>query len=215
MSETTGATIESHFAYLFEPELIKEMQAHGQTKRLSAGTQIMEIGDNVEYMPLLMEGSIKVMTEDDEGQDLLLYYLEPGDTCAVTLNCCNRSTKSSIRAVIERDSLLHMVDVDKMDEWMATYKSWRSFVLESYNNRLQEMLTAIDNLVFNSMPQRLRSYLKDKVWAQKSTTIETSHAQIANDLHSSRVVISRLMKQLEKEGLIKQYRGKIEVLDIN
>ncbi len=152
------------------------------------------------------------MTEDKKGDELLLYYLEFGDTCAVTLNCCTRKSKSTIRAISESEVELVFVPVEKMEDWMVKYSSWRNYVLESYNTRLNEMLLAIDNIVFNSMEERLKNYLRDKVIVSKSTNLNISHLEIANDLHSSRVVISRLMKKLEKEGLIEQTRNKVSYM---
>ena len=169
----------------------------------------------ITHMPLVIEGSIKVLTEDKEGHDLLLYYLELGDTCAVTLNCCTRKSKSSIKAITEEATEVLFVPVEFMEEWMVKYKTWRAFVLDSYNARLGEMVHAIDNLVFNSLEERLVKYLRDKAWVTKSNIIKTSHYQIASDLHSGRVVISRLMKKLEKQGIIKQSRNTVEFLEFS
>ena len=160
-------------------------------------------------MPLVISGSIKILTEDKEGSELLLYYLEMGDTCAVTLNSCSNSSKSTIKAVAESTTELLFIPVEKMDDWMVNYKSWRKYVMESYQFRFKELLAAMDNIVFNSMEERLKNYLNDKSLIAKSTTLPITHLEIANDLHSSRVVISRLMKKLEKEGLITQTRNKI------
>jgi len=204
--------LQDKFLYLFEEELLDEMCQYGTSKHFSSDEILIDIGDVISHMPIVTSGSIKIMTEDKNGDELLLYYLEFGDTCAVTLNCCTRKTKSTIRAITESEVELIFVPVDKMEEWMVKYTSWRNYVLESYNSRLNEMLQAIDNIVFNSMEDRLKIYLKDKVMIGKSKTIIISHLEIANDLHSSRVVISRLMKKLEKVGLIKQTRNKIEYL---
>jgi len=203
------------FQYLFEPELINEICTSGQLKRFDPEITLMEIGTLITHMPLVVSGSIKIMTEDKEGQELLLYYLELGDTCAVTMNCCTRKTKSTIKAITEDNTEILFIPVEMMEEWMIKYSSWREFVLESYNTRLNEMVDAIDNLVFNSLEERLIKYLKDKAWVNKSSTIHTSHYQIANDLHSGRVVISRLMKKLEKKGIIKQSRNSVEFLEFS
>jgi len=200
------------FEYLFEKELLDEMCRYGQSRSFQPDEILIDIGDTITHMPIVLSGSIKVLTEDKKGDELLLYYLEFGDTCAVTLNCCTRKTKSTIRAVSESEVELVFVPVEKMEEWMVKYGSWRNYVLESYNTRLNEMLQAIDNIVFNSMEERLKNYLKDKVLVSKSRILTISHLEIANDLHSSRVVISRLMKKLEKEGLIGQTRNKVEYL---
>ena len=203
----------ARFQYMFEPELINEMCRFGNFKRFENDSIIMDMGETVTHIPLVLSGSIKVMTEDEEGRELLLYYLELGDTCAVTLNCCSRKAKSSIRAIAESFTELIMIPVEKMDEWLVKYKSWRTFVMESFNTRLNEMLEAIDNLAFNNMEERLYKYLRDKVMVTKEPTLSISHYQIANDLNSSRVVISRLMKKLEMDGKIKQHRNKVDILE--
>ncbi|MEO1624507.1 MAG: Crp/Fnr family transcriptional regulator [Bacteroidota bacterium] len=192
---------------------MEELCAYGRMQQFEESDVLMEIGQGITHIPIILSGSVRILTEDKEGQELLLYYLETGDTCAVTLNCCTRKAKSRIRAQAESTAELLFIPVDKMEEWLIRYHSWRNFVLDSYSGRLDEMLLAIDNLVFNNMEERLIKYLKDKVWVNKSPTLQITHYQIANDLHSSRVVISRLMKKLEKDQKIIQHRNKVEVLD--
>ncbi len=203
--------IKERFQYIFEKELMDEMYKDGHVKQFSAGTQIMDIGQKLTHMPLILSGSVKILKEDDESNELLLYYLEWGDTCAVTLNCCTKPGKSLIKGITELDSEILFIPVEKMEDWMIKYRSWRSFVLESYNSRLNEMLDAIDNLAFNNMETRLVKYLRDKVMINKNAKLHTTHFEIASDLNSSRVVISRLMKRLENEGLIIQHRNYVEV----
>ena len=204
--------LHQRFEFLFEPELINEICKSGNIRVFKPDDEIIDIGMRITHMPIVISGSIKVMTEDKDGDELLLYYLELGDTCAVTLNCCTKKAKSTIRAITETDAELLFVPIEKMEEWMIKYKSWRNYVLDSYNERLNEMLAAIDNIVFNSMEERLEKYVKDKAWIAKSATLNLSHQDIANDLHSSRVVVSRLMKKLEKNGVIRQHRNKVVVL---
>ncbi|SOE20154.1 CRP/FNR family transcriptional regulator, anaerobic regulatory protein [Spirosomataceae bacterium TFI 002] len=203
------------FSFLFEPELIDEICQSGKLKEFDIDACIVDIGDKIEFMPLVVSGSIKIMVEDKEGDELLLYYLEVGDTCAVTLNCCTHKAKSTIRAIAESKVEVLFVPAEKMEDWMVKYKSWRNYILESYNTRLNEMVGAIDNLVFNSMEDRIKKYLRDKAFVGKSSSLHITHNDIANDLHSSRVVISRLMKKLEKEGIIKQNRHKVEFLEFS
>jgi CRP/FNR family transcriptional regulator, anaerobic regulatory protein len=199
------------FQFLFEPELINEICKTGMIKTYKEGSILMEIGQTLSHMPLVITGSVKVMKEDKEGNELLLYYLELGDTCAVTLSCCTKPSKSSIKAIAESDAEILFIPVEKMEEWMVKFKSWRGFVLDSYNVRLNEMLEAIDNLAFNNMEERLYKFLRDKVMVTKESKLHITHFQIANELHSSRVVISRLMKKLENEGLVIQHRNYVEV----
>lgn len=206
--------LHDRFQYLFEEELIDDICRYGKTKTFEADSMLIDIGDTITHMPLVVSGSVKIMTEDEEENELLLYYLELGDTCAVTMNCCTKRSKSSVRAQTETPSEIIFVPVEKIDEWMVKYKSWRTYVIDSYNGRLNEMLAALDNIVFKSMEQRIKKYVVDKAWVTKSEEIKISHADIANDLHTSRVVVSRIMKKLEREGIIKQSRGSIHVLKI-
>ncbi len=203
--------LQQHFQFLFEEALIQEMCSVGMIKSYPEDAVLMEIGQVLTYMPIVLTGSLKVMKEDKEGNELLLYYLELGDTCAVTLSCCTKPSKSGIKAVTESKSEIIFIPVEKMEEWMVKYKSWRGFVLDSYNVRLNEMLDAIDNLAFNNMEDRLIKYLRDKVYVTKESKLHITHFQIANDLHSSRVVISRIMKKLENQGVIIQHRNYVEV----
>jgi len=205
--------LHQRFEFLFEPKLINEICQNGNLRVYKPDKEIINIGMLITHMPLVISGSIKIMTEDKDGDELLLYYLELGDTCAVTLNCCTKKAKSTVRAVTETDAEILFVPVEKMEEWMIKYKSWRNYVLDSYNVRLNEMVSAIDNIVFNSMEERLEKYIRDKAWIAKSATLNLSHQDIANDLHSSRVVVSRLMKKLEKNGIIRQHRNRIVVIE--
>jgi CRP/FNR family transcriptional regulator len=199
------------YGLFFEPELIAEIVDVAFLNSVRQGDVLINIKDNIKHMPLVISGAIKVLREDNDGDELLLYFLERGDTCAMTMTCCIGNAKSEIRAIAETDTELLMIPVQKMSEWTAKYSTWRTFVFESYNSRLKEMLEAIDSLAFLNMHDRLFKYLIDKVKINGSTTITNTHQEIAYDLNSSRVVISRLLKQLEKEGKLKLFRNKIEV----
>lgn len=207
--------LENKFAAMFEPKLINEICKNGNIRIFKPNEVLVDIGMLITHMPLVISGSIKIMTEDEKGDELLLYYLEMAETCAVTLNCCTRKSKSTIRAITETDAEILFVPVEKMEEWMIKYKTWRTYVLDSYNERLNEMVKAIDNIVFHSLEDRLRMYIKDKAWIAKSAILNISHQDIANDLYSSRVAVSRLMKKLETENFIEQQRNKIIVVEYN
>ena len=165
-------------------------------------------------MPLLVSGAIKILREDEDGDELILYFIEQGDTCAMTLSCCLGNSKSEIRAIAETDTKLIMIPVAKMEEWLGKYKTWQKFVLQSYHNRMSELLEAIDTIAFLKMDERLFKYLKDKAMVNHNELIHVTHQQIARDLHTSRVVISRLLKTLEIDGKIELHRNNIKVLDL-
>lgn len=206
--------LQEAYGFLFEKDLLEEIVRIGTLKSVKAGDRIIEIGEYVTGMPLLISGAIKILREDTQGDELLLYFLERGDTCAMTLNCCMGRTKSEIRAVAETDVTFIMIPIEKMEEWTAKYRTWRNFVFESYHSRLTEMLDAIDAIAFLNMDQRLMRYLRDKAMVNGREDIQSTHQQIAYDLHTSRVVISRLLKKLELEGKISMQRNKIKVIDL-
>jgi len=200
------------YGYIFEEALIDEIVKVAAFKEFKADDYLIEIGDYIKSMPLLLHGAIKILREDDNGDELLLYFLERGDTCAMTLTCCMGQAKSRIRAIAETDGSLLMIPVGKMEDWLTKYKTWRNFVFDSYNVRLMEMLEAIYTLAFMNLDERLYKYLTDKAKVIGNTEIHNTHQEIAYEMHTSRVVISRLLKALEIEGKIKLHRNKIEIL---
>jgi CRP/FNR family transcriptional regulator len=133
----------------------------------------------------------------------------------MTMTCCMGQTKSEIRAIAETDAKLIMVPVQKMEEWTAKYKSWRNFVFESYHSRLNELLHTMDSIAFDKMDERLLNYLKEKARVNNDQTLYNTHQEIAYELHSSRVVISRLLKKLENIGKIKLHRNYIEIINLD
>ncbi len=201
------------FHYVFDDFIIRNISEHGTLKRFDTNDIIIDIGQELTHIPLLVEGNIKVMKEGHEGHELLLYVLESGDTCSMSLTCCMAKSKSKIRAVADKDSNVIMIPNAKMSEWFHSNESWRNFILQSYQVRFNEMLETIDTLAFMKMDERLFKYLIDSVKLNSSKTIVKTHQDIAEDLNTSRVVISRLLKQLENEHKIKLNRNKIDVLD--
>ena len=204
--------IKQTYGYVFEDKLIDEIAEASLLRDFKEGDILIDFGDSIRKMPLLISGAIKILREDFDEGELLLYFIEKGDTCAMTMACCLGETKSEIRAVAETKGTVVMIPVNKMEEWLGKYKSWRNFVFNSYNNRLKEMLYAIDNLAFMNMDERLLNYLNEKVKINNSNEINNTHQEIAYDLHTSRVVISRLLKAFENKGRIKLKRSSIIVL---
>ena len=206
--------LKENFSTLFEDALLEEINQVGVLKEVKEGEKLIEIGDYVRSMPLLISGAIKILRDDKDGDELLLYFLERGDTCAMTLTCCLGQTKSEIRAVAELDTSLIMIPIQKMEEWTGKYKSWRNFVFQSYHARLTEMLETIDNIAFMNMDERLVKHLRSKKKIAKDSIINSTHQEIAYELHTSRVVISRLLKKLESMGKIELYRNSIKIVSL-
>ncbi len=201
--------LQQTYGYLFEDKLIDEIAEVSLLRDFKEGDVLIDFGDSIRKMPLLIKGAIKILREDFDEGELLLYFIEKGDTCAMTMACCMGETKSEIRAVAETKGIVVMIPVMKMEEWLGKYKSWRNYVFNSYNNRLKEMLSAIDNLAFMNMDERLLNYLQEKSKINNSNEIHNTHQEIAYDLHTSRVVVSRLLKALENKGKIHLNRASI------
>ena len=203
-----------NYAHLFEQELMSEILATGTYKKVNEGHELIDIGSFIEFMPLIISGAIKILREDDKGDELVLYYIEQGDTCAMTITCCLGQTKSKIRAVAEVETELLMIPIQKISEWMNKYPTWQNFILQSYHERMQELLEAVDTIAFLNMDKRLLKYLKNKAMVNRDEVIQITHKEIANDLYTSRVVISRLLKALELKGEITLQRNQITVLNL-
>lgn len=200
------------YGFVFEDDLIVEISKVSKFHSFNEGEILIDFGNYIKNMPLLINGAIKILREDFDEGELLLYFIEKGGTCAMTMACCMGQNKSEIRAIAETNGIVIMIPIEKMEEWLGKYKSWRTYVFNSYNNRLKEMLSAIDNLAFMKMDERLLGYIREKVKINKTRTVQNTHQEIADDLHTSRVVISRLLKALENDGVIRLNRASIELL---
>lgn len=200
-------------AEILEPELLKEMQEKSQHMHVPAGEVILEIGQVIRVMPIVTKGSLKVVRENDEGQELLLYYVNANETCAMTFTCCMMQNTSEVRAIAEDDVELLAVPIKLMDEWMSKYPSWKSFVMRTIRVRFNELLKTIDNIAFKKLDIRLVDYLKEKSRSSGSSLINLTHQQIADEMATSRVVVSRLLKQLENQKKVLLYRHQIKLLN--
>ncbi len=208
------ADLEKHYGYVFEKSLLEEIEKVGRLMEVKQGDILIDLNQEIRFMPLLFEGAIKILREDKEGDELLLYFIEKGDSCAMTFSCCMGSGTSEIRAVAEVDTRLVMIPVTHMEQWMEKYQSWRRFVLDSYHGRMTELLETVDTLAFMKMDERLLKYLQDKAMVTHDDVIHATHQQVALDLHTSRVVISRLLKRMEREGKISMERHAIKLLQL-
>ena len=204
--------LQQKFAHTLDEDLITEISKNGIFKNFKKDDIIIDINQSLNFIPLLLTGDIKIIREDSDGNELLIYFLEAGETCTMSLTCCLGTTKSKIRAVAEKDSSLVMIPVQNMQTWFHNNASWRNFILQSYQIRFDEMLEAIDSLAFMKMDERLYKYLKNMAMVDESKTISIKHQDIAEDMNTSRVVVSRLLKKLENENKIKLGRNKIEVV---
>jgi CRP/FNR family transcriptional regulator len=197
---------------VFEPQLIQEILNIGRLKRVSAEEMIISNETEGNEIPIVLDGLLKVMRQDKNGNEVFLYFLEGGETCAMSITCCIEGKKTAFHVMAEEDSSLWMIPMTYMDEWIAKYPSFRKFVFHSYQVRFDELLNTIDSVVFLKMYQRLHKYLLDNTQASGTFVVNKTHQQIANEMNTSRVVISRLLKQLEKEEVIELHRNSVVIL---
>ena len=200
------------FESLFERELVKEIYDTATPMSVNAGDIILDYGQTIRQIPIITKGSVKVLREDDEGRELLLYYVNANESCAMTFTCCMEQSISEIKAVAEDDVEFLAVPVGVMDSWLVKYPSWKNFVMRTIRVRFNELLNTIDHIAFQKLDERLVTYLKEKAKATGSSLINLSHQEIANELASSRVVISRLLKKLENDKRLLLYRNQIKLL---
>ena len=198
----------------FEPELLEILDKNAIERSFHAGEEIVRTGQYIKSTVLVLSGRIKIYRQNDEGSEFLIYYLGPGEACAVSLICALQSQTSEITAKAVEDTDVLMLPVQLMDELMIKFKSWSHFVIQTYRNRLNEMLTVIDNIAFKNMDERLEFYLKRSKTDSGKLILNLTHQQIADDLNSSREVISRLLKKMEQLGKIKLNRNSIEIIDL-
>lgn len=202
----------TNFEAFFEPALVTEMYQFGVITNYKEGDIIMDYGKYIRMMPMVLKGTIKVYRMDEEGNEILLYYLSSTESCSMAYSCCVEAKKSEVKAIAEDDVELLAIPHLKLDEWLCKYPSWKNYIMRSFNVRFLELLKSIESIAFHKLDERLIAYLKEKQRLSGSSVIKASHYLIADELATSRVVISRLLKQLENDKKIIMYRNEIKLL---
>jgi CRP/FNR family transcriptional regulator len=204
--------IMEQFKQIFEPELLREFEDIATHVLAKEDDIILNIGETVRVIPIVLSGTLKISRIDENGHELLLYYVSPKESCAMTFTCCMQQFPSEVKATAEDDVEFLAIPISAMDEWMMKYPTWKSFVMKTIRVRFNELLKSIDQLAFQKLDERLIHYLKEKSKATGSSLINLSHEQIANEMASSREVISRLLKKLENDNKLLLYRNQIKLL---
>lgn len=200
------------FSEIFEPALLAEVESKSMLIEVKSGDVMLNIGQTIRAVPLLVSGVIKVSRITDEGQELLLYYVKEGESCAMTFNCCMLAQTSVIKGAAEEDSVLVCIPVNLMEEWMVKFPSWKKYVMTTILGRFTEMIKAIDDVAFKKLDERLIGYLKEKSRVTGSAVLNLTHQQIGDELGTNRVVISRLLKKLEHDKKLLIYNKQIKLL---
>lgn len=197
---------------IFESGLLKEFEEVVKQVSIKEGETLLEIGQTVRVIPIVLSGTLKISRIDEDGNEILLYYISPNESCAMTFTCCMEQFPSEVQVTAEDDVEYLAIPITKMDEWMRKYPSWKGFVMKTMRSRFNELLKTIDQIAFQKLDERLVHYLIEKSKATDSTLINLSHEQIARELATSRVVISRLLKKLENDKKVLLYRNQIKLL---
>ena len=192
--------------------MVKEIHQFGEVKYFKEGDVIMDYGKYIRMMPLIIKGTVKVFRLDENGNEILLYYLSSYESCSMAYSCCMEAKKSEVKAIAEEEVELVAIPHIKLDEWLCKYPGWKNYIMRSFNERFLELLKSIESIAFHKLDERLIAYLKEKQRLAGSSVIKASHYLIADELATSRVVVSRLLKQLENSKKIILYRNEIKLL---
>lgn len=194
--------------YAFEKELMDEI-SQSDILELERGTVILREHQYIKNIPLVLEGSIKLRKTDENGREIVFYHITPGESCILSITSCLNEKESQAEAVAEHPTRLIGVDASKVRDWMNRYPGWRKFVISLYYDRMTELMTLVDLITFKSVDQRLFKYISDRA---VNNVVEITHQKLAGEIGTAREVISRLLKQMEKDNLIALERGKIIIL---
>jgi len=207
--------IHERFPFFKEPELVDAIANVAKEVNVAEGEPIIKVGEFIKSTPLITKGLLKIVRQDEDGHEILLYYLDGGNTCVMTVTCCMKQEQSKIKAIAEIDTHLLLIPFHYMDEWMRNFRSWRNFILQTYSARFEEMLSALDSIAFESLDNRLIRYLGEREHALGTEEFHITHQQIAQELNSSREAVSRLLKKLETSGHIVLGRNKIKIINLD
>lgn len=196
-----------------DPELNAEIEKNGRIKHLNKEEVLIRPGDEIFFIPIVLRGSIRVIRQDNDGKEAFLYHLYPGQTCAMSLTCCQAGRKSLIKAVAEDSTEILQIPIKFSEEWFK-YPEWKAYISNNYSNRFEELLQVIDLISFSNMDKQLLHYLEERSKALNTRFLEITHQQIADELHTHREAISRLLRTMEKKGLVKLGRNNVEILTV-
>ena len=194
-----------------DPKLNEEINKYCRVKHLDRDETMMSPGDEVVFVPIVTKGAVRIMRQNEEGNEVFLYHLYPGQTCAMALNCCQAGRRSMIKAVTEDETEIIQVPVNLIEEWYK-YPEWRAFINSTYGSRFSELLNVIDLIAFSNMDKQLLHYLKERSKALNTKALYITHQEIADELHTHREAISRLLRTMEEKNLVRLGRHTIELI---
>lgn len=203
--------LEKTYGHLFDSQLLLQLLQVGSYRDLKAGAVLFESGKLVKQIPLLLEGSIKIIREYEDGGSLLLHYIEKGDAGTMLMTQCWDDQPSEVRAIAELDSTMLMIPKRNAQQWMSQYPDWQRFILANHGQRMKQVVDRLEAVAFRPLEENLTFYLTEKKRIHRSSSLQLTHEEIAQDLRTSRVVISRMLKQMERNEKLALHRSRIEL----
>ncbi len=194
------------------PELVEKLYLNGNKKTYKEGEIILDENSSIRSIPIVMKGMIKVIRTEEDGREILLYYIQAGESCIMSFLGGMHNEKSIVKAEVEEDAEILFLPVDKVSLFIKEYPEWLDYIFRLYHKRFEELLDIINAIAFKKVDERLLNLLIKKTEISQSKTIIITHEQLANELGTARVVVSRLLKQLEDTGKLKLGRNKIILL---
>ena len=191
--------------------LLDEIARFGKTRTIKRDQILMTPGAEVFFIPIVQKGVLRIVRENDEGKEIFLYHLYPGQTCAMAINCCQANKKSMVKAIAEDDTEILQVPVNLVNEWFK-YPEWKTFVNNTYGSRFAELIEVIDLIAFSNMDKQVLHYLKERARAAGTKALFITHQQIADELHTHREAISRLLRTMESKNILRLGRNTIELI---
>ncbi|TAH25897.1 MAG: Crp/Fnr family transcriptional regulator [Cytophagales bacterium] len=194
------------------PQVIEQLLKHGFSKSFKEGEAILNENAYVKAIPIVLSGSIRVMRTDEDGRELLLYYIIGGESCIMSFLGGIHEETSKVKAIAEENTEILFIPIDQVLALIKSYPEWLDYIFRLYHKRFEELLEVVNAVAFKKMDERLLNHIKQKCQLNNSKTIYITHEQLSTELASARVVISRLLKQLEDEGIVKLGRNKISLV---
>ena len=205
--------LEQIAAFKTSPALVAKLYEHSSKKHYEAGEAILSENAYIRAIPLVVKGTLRVIRTDEDGREILLYYIKPGESCIMSFLGGLHNETSKVRAEVEEDAEILFLPMDKVSLFIKEYPEWLDYIFKMYHKRFEELLEMVNEIAFKKVDERLLSLLKKKAELTKSTTLHVTHEQLANELGTARVVVSRLLKQLEEIGDVKLGRNKISLVE--
>lgn len=197
--------------YFTDEDLKRQILQTGIRKEFGRDASIMRPGDTIEYMPIVLSGAIRVMIQNAEGQERYLYHIHPGESCAMSLTCCQAMRRSEIHAVTEEETSILFIPVQFVEQW-THHQQWKKYLSDTQAQRFSELLETIELLAFSKLDEQIWSYLMHRAQAHGSNTLKITHQEIALEINTPREVVTRLLHQLREKGRIEFSRGEIKIL---